>query len=237
MPQAQSFLRSLKNGAGKARIVAGALCLAAILEYVIAEAVAAMAWKNPPYNYARYYISDLGVSGPPEMSHGSMVYSPLYYVMNSAFFIEGVLAIAAALLLRKLLINKSGRVTVSTLAILHGIGMFGVAIVHGSPEMMHNPIGAVHVIGASLAIILGNTECICAGIAARRSGAPAWFKNYSVFMGVFGLLGLAALLGWHSIPFGITERISVYTIIGWDITTGIFLLGALSKLKASEAIQ
>ncbi len=219
------------------RLIAGAMCLAAIVEYVIAEAVAAIAWKNPPYNYAWYYISDLGVSGPPVTAHNSIVYSPFYYVMNSAFFIEGVLAIAAALLLRKMFITRGGRITVPVLAIIHGIGMFGVAIVHGSPETMNKPIGLVHVIGATLAIVLGNAECICAGIAARRIGAPVWFKSYSIFMGVFGLVGLVALLTFHSIPFGITERISVYSIIGWDITTGIFLLAALSRLKRDKAMN
>ena len=235
MPPIPAMLKPYQYGANKARIIAGAIALAAIIEYVIAEALTAMAWKNPPYNYAHYFISDLGVSGPPVTFQGRFIYSPIYYVMNSAFFIEGILAIASALLLRQLFTSKIGRITLPLLAVLHGIGMFGVAIVHGSPDTMDKPIGAVHVIGASLAIILGNVECICAGIAARRIGAPQWYKNYSVFMGVFGLLGLVALLTLHSIPPGITERISVYSIIGWDITTGVFLLVALNRLMVGEA--
>jgi len=213
-----------ENGTRETRFVAGAIALILIAEYSIAETVTALAWKNPVYSYARNYISDLGVSGPGVVFEGRMINSPIYWVMNTAFAIEGILAVMAAILLRPLFSTKKWRITIPLLAIVHGIGIITVAIVHGSPEAFHERIGILHVIGAFLAIVAGNIECMCAGIAAKRSGAPGWFTTYSIFLGVLGLVGLIFLAVVKSIPPGITERISVDTIILWDITTGIFLL-------------
>jgi hypothetical membrane protein len=232
MPYTTGILTTYqKNGLSKTRLLAGAIALAAIVEYVIGEGLTALAWKNPVYSYIHYYISDLGVEGPPTVFQGRHIYSPIYWVVNTGFAVEGVLAIAAALLLRPLFSQKKWRFTLPLLAVIHGVGIIMVAIVHGSPGEMNKPIGILHVIGAAMAIIFGNIECICAGIAARQNGAPLWYKSYSIFMGLLGIAGLLTLIMLHSIPPGITERISVYTIIFWDITTGVFLLAGIKKLK------
>jgi hypothetical membrane protein len=215
----------------KTRFVLGGIALVCIAEYVITEAISASAWTDPTYSYARNFISDLGVSGGPLIFEGRNINSPIYWLMNSGFMVEGLLILTAAILLNPLFVSKASRTTVVTLALIHCIGMLMVAIVHGSPEAMHKPIGILHVIGAFLAIVLGNTQCICSGVAAFRAGAPAWFKTYSTGMGVLGILGLIALAGIKAIPPGITERLSVYTIIFWDITAGIFLLISIKKAK------
>jgi len=225
-----------KNGFSKTRLLAGAIALAAIVEYVIGEGLTALAWRNPVYSYTRNYISDLGVSGPPVTFQGRLIYSPVYWVVNTGFIIEGVLAITAALLLRPLLSSKRWRFTLPMFAIIHGAGIIMVAIVHGSPGEMNKPIGILHVIGAAMAIIFGNIQCICTGIAARQNGAALWYKSYSIFMGLLGFAGLIGLIMLHSIPPGITERISVYTIIFWDITTGIFLLAGINRLKWAAGV-
>jgi len=226
-----------KNGISKTRLLTGAIALAAIVEYLIGEGITALAWKNPVYSYIHYYISDLGVEGPPTVFQGRHIYSPIYWVVNTGFAVEGVLAIAAALLLRPLFSSKKWRFTLPLFAIIHGVGIIMVAIVHGSPGEMNKPIGILHVIGAAMAIIFGNLACICTGIAARQNGAPQWFKSYSIFMGLLGFAGLLALMMLHSIPPGITERISVYTIIFWNITTGVFLLVGINRLKRGAGVS
>jgi hypothetical membrane protein len=237
MPVTTAFLSSYKRKAGsKTRLIAGAIALAAIVEYVIGEGITALAWKNPVYSYVHYFISDLGVSGTPVVFQGRHIYSPIYWVINTGFIIEGVLAIVAALLLRPLFSSKTWRFTLLLFAFIHGIGIIMVAIVHGSPATMNKPIGILHVIGAAMAIIFGNIECICTGIAARQNGAPQWFKSYSIFMGLLGFAGLLALFMLRTIPPGITERISVYTIIFWDVTTGVVLMAGLRRVKAGAEV-
>jgi len=230
---AKKVTAGLYRGKGPYRslFIAGAVAFVLIIEYSVTEAITALAWKNPVYSYVHNFISDLGVSGPPVIFEGRHIYSPWYWLMNTGFIIEGILAVTAAFLLRPLLTSKASRITIISLALLHGAGMFMVAIVHGSPGTLHARIGIVHVIGASLAIILGNVECIWAGVAAAKSGAPHWYQWYSIFLGTLGLAGLFFLLGVRSIPPGITERISVNTIICWDVTTGIFLLAGIKSSK------
>ncbi|MDB5018618.1 MAG: hypothetical protein JWQ84_3450, partial [Mucilaginibacter sp.] len=105
----------------KSRLIAGAIALIMITEYLLAEAVTALAWKNPVYNYAHNFISDLGVSGPAVQFQGRMINSPIYWLMNTGFIIEGILAVMAAFLLRYLL-TGTWRIIIPVLAIIHGIG-------------------------------------------------------------------------------------------------------------------
>jgi hypothetical membrane protein len=206
------------------RIIWGAVALTGIIEYVITEAVTAFAWKNPAYSYVYNYISDLGVSGPPIRFSGRLIYSPWFRLMNSGFIVEGALTVLAACLLTPLLKNKKWRRIIPLLAITHALGITLVGIVHGSPTSLQEKISALHVIGAFLAIVFGNITNICMGIASWHSGAPKWYAIYSINLGILGLLSLVALATIKSIPPGITERCSVYTITVWDVSTGLLLL-------------
>jgi hypothetical membrane protein len=221
--------RLRQKRADKTRFIAGGIALVLIAEYVITEAISAAAWTAPAYSYARNFISDLGVAGGPFVYMGRTINSPIYWLMNSGFIAEGLLILMAAILLKPLLVSKRSRTTVVSLALIHCIGMLMVAIVHGSPAVIHKPIGVLHVIGAFFAIVMGNVMCICSGVAAHRSGAPGWFKSYSIFMGVLGIAGLLGLVFLKAIAPGITERLSVYTIIFWDISVGIILLVSVRK--------
>jgi hypothetical membrane protein len=215
----------------KSRLIAGGISLILIVEYLLAEAIAASVWKSPVYSYSQNFISDLGVSGGKVVLMGRVINSPLYWLMNTAFLVEGLLTLIAAFLLRPLFSSTKWRITLPLFAIIHCAGMFMVAIVHGSPQAFQQPIGILHVIGAFLAIVFGNIQCICSGIAASRSGAPGWYKSYSIFCGLLGIAALICLAVSKTVQPGISERGSVYTIILWDITTGIFLLNSIKKAK------
>ena len=86
-----------------------------------------------------------------------------------------------------------------------------------------------HTIGAFLGIIFGNIACMCVGIAASRAGAPRWFKLYSILLCTIGIGGLITLIAVPTLPPGIPERISVYTITLWQVSTGVFLLIVMLK--------
>ena len=78
---------------------AGALLVLAGIQYAVLEYVAAAAWHNPPYSYAVNFISDLGNPVPGDTFQGRVIDSPLHLVMDTAFIAQGVLFIAASVLL------------------------------------------------------------------------------------------------------------------------------------------
>jgi hypothetical membrane protein len=103
------------------RTVLGALAFVLSgIQYVTLEAIAAAAWKNPPYDYLANYISDLGVS-QAQVYDGRDVNSPLAWVMNTGFVLEGVLFVTGALLLADLFVGWA-RALFVTFAALHGVG-------------------------------------------------------------------------------------------------------------------
>jgi hypothetical membrane protein len=94
------------RGAGRAMVVAGGACWAVgVVQYAVAQIVAAEAWTRP-YSLKNNYISDLGntACGMFHVPHGTPYYvcSPSHAVMNASFIIFGVLTIAVALLLRRI---------------------------------------------------------------------------------------------------------------------------------------
>lgn len=107
--------------------VGAILLIVNAVQWVVAEAITAAAWVNPPYDYATNYISDLGVPDCGAQFQGRDLCSPLNPVMNTSFALEGVLfAVAIVLLARSL--STGRRRLVMSLAIAHGIGMVTVGL-------------------------------------------------------------------------------------------------------------
>ncbi len=169
----------------------------------------------------------------PWLFQGRLLYSPLHHVMNAGFIIEGILFVVAAFLLLPLLGGKGWRIVVPLLVVLHTIGITMVALIHASSETQDDGFLMYHTIGAFLAIVFGNLACMCAGIAASRAGAPAPFRLYSILLCIIGIGGLVTLIAVPRLPPGIPERVAVYTITLWQVSTGIFLL--IAMLKQSPA--
>src|SRR6185312_10607218 len=96
-----------------------------------------------------------------------------------------------------------------------------VGLAHASVDGASTP----HAAGAGMAIIGGNLVLLAAGRYGGRVGAPRWYTTASAAAGVAGLAGFALFLADTGIlGGGAFERISVYTIIGWEIVTGAALL-------------
>ncbi|MCM6761540.1 DUF998 domain-containing protein [Rathayibacter sp. ZW T2_19] len=190
--------------------------------YVGGEAIAAGAF--PGYSYAANYISDLGVPDV-EVYQGRTIDSPLSAVMNAAFVLQGLLYLAAAVLAARAVRARPAFVGA---AVAFAVGSALIGVVHGSAASAASGIGGLHVLGAALAIIGGNTASILAGVTARR-GAP-WYAVASIALGALGLAGLVLLridsgsAGLDLLPDGVWERIAVYAITAWQIVTGIGLL-------------
>lgn len=198
---------------------AGLLWLLAPLWYVLCEAIAASAF--PGYDYAHFYISDLGV---PEsgMFQGRMLDSQLPAVMNAGFIGTGLLfLLGLALWLGALRSRGAGAVVTTALGVVHVVGIVLVGLVPGSPTNADNGLIMFHGIGAVAAIGGGNLCAIASAGPLRFLGARRWV---GAVLGALGLLS-ATLLGLHVLlPDGVWERGAVYSFLLWQLLTGWALL-------------
>ena len=209
--------------------IGAALLPLAAIQYLVLEAIAAAAWHQPTYSYAVDFISDLGNPVPGDVFQGRTVDSPLHLVMDVAFIAQGVLFIAAALLLQPLYRGAGRRLAraLLTVAILHGIGVILVGFFHESSAALTNGVIIVHGIGAATTIVAGNVIAIIVAVNGRRLNAPTWHRILSLTLGILGLAAFVLLQADHTLYVaagGIPERIAVYTITVWEATTGIALL-------------
>src|ERR1039457_4552642 len=174
------------RGASRVVVVAGGACWAVgVIQYAVAQIVAAAAWTRP-YSLKNDYISDLGntACGMFHVPHGTSYYvcSPSHAVMNASFIIFGVLTIAGALLLQR--IWPAGRLArwALILWVLSGVGKIVVGIVPENPHIGLHLIGALNVPVESVAILLlslairRNSRVLAAiGIAAAVVGLAGSF--------------------------------------------------------------
>ncbi|MFE3953583.1 DUF998 domain-containing protein [Nocardia sp. NPDC059091] len=212
----------VQNLSGRGRF-AGALLLLAGLQYLALEYVTARAWHHPTYSYAVNFISDLGNPVAGDVFDGRTIDSPPHSVMNTAFIGQGVLFIAAALLLAT---RERRERLLFGLVIVHGAGVILVGFFHESAANQHNGVLVVHGIGAAVAIVSGNVVAILVG---TRWGIPTWLRRTSIAVGVLGLASFALLQTdrplYHAAG-GIPERGAVYTILAFELLLGTVLLAA-----------
>jgi hypothetical membrane protein len=191
------------------------------VQWVVSEAVAAAAWTSPPYSYATNYISDLGVPDCGTRYQGRTICSPDHVLMNTSFIVQGVLfAIGVVLLAVPLLTGRARRVVIA-LAGAHAVGFLLVGLFHGSPAGPAYSL-ALHVAGASVAILCANTVVIMAG-SLRSLRLPRAYRVFSIAVGALGLLS-EAFVGASTSTAGIFERGGVYSWLLWSVVTGVSLL-------------
>ncbi|MBJ7289673.1 DUF998 domain-containing protein [Williamsia sp.] len=201
------------------RLAAWAWLIGGIV-YFLTEAVAAV--RYPDYSYSRDYISALGVPNT----------SPSAVLMNlGAFVVHGILFAAGGILLVRAIGRTSrGRTAFVVLTVINGVGNVGVGVFHAGASPLHG-------FGALLAIVGGNAAMIVAGRVFAEIGAPRWYCVASRVAGVIGIASFVALLAIAGADTGLegaVERGAVYSIIGWDIVTGLVLLLVLPGRRAAQ---
>ena len=184
--------------------------------YVLSEAIAAAAWTSPRYSYLYNYISDLGVP-VPQTYDGRVVNSPLAWVMNTGFILEGVLFVMGAVLLADLFVGLRRHLFVA-FALAHGAGIVLVGLVHETADA-----GQLHFGGALASIIFGNLTALLVGVSWRRLGLRGWFGMLCIVLPLLGLASeLVLVLGVFGVQLdGLWERGGVYSITLFEIGLGI----------------
>lgn len=205
---------------------AAAVWIAAGLGYILLEAIAAAGFRHH-YSYAHNLISDLGVTSRG-MFQGRTIDSPLAYLMNTAFYLQGSLFLVGALLMVRAFENRRGALFL-TLAATNAVGNFLVATVHSGPIAQADGTTWVHDTGALLAIVGGNAAILAGSSIVRNVSAP-WYRGVSVGLAVLGLLSFMLLViglkiaAINVLPPAVCERCSVYSIIAWQMFTAAHLL-------------
>jgi hypothetical protein len=212
------------------RLVVGgaALWIVAAAAYLGSEAIAAAAFL-PAYSYAHNYISDLGITVSTTIA-GRVVDSPRAALINTAFYVQGGLFLAGAALVALGLRSRRPALFVS-FAVLNGAGNALVATVHGGPASAAGGPAWVHSAGALLAIVGGNAAVLAGSKLIADAGGPRPYRAVSIGIGVLGLLSLLML--WVDsldlLPDAVWERASVYSIIGWQLLSGLVLLTCATR--------
>jgi hypothetical membrane protein len=202
-------------------LLVGAIVLVVnTVQWVVAEAVVAAAWTDPPYSYNANYISDLGVPDCGTQFQGREICSPLHAAMNAAFIAEGVLFATGVLLLARLVGGRARRVIVA-LALAHGVGLVLVGLFHGSQDGPSAGL-VVHVSAAAVGILCANTLAIVVG-SLRGIALPAAYRRFSIAIGVLGILS-ETLVSVSAGTAGLFERGGVYSWLLWGLVTGALLL-------------
>jgi hypothetical membrane protein len=201
--------------------VAASLWISAAVIFIVLEAIAAAA--IPTYSYTAKYISVLGV---PE-------WSPRATLMNCGFYLQGALFLAGCLIaVRTIRPGWTGAVFLMLTA-ANAAGNFLVGYVHGFSPLWNDGYEWLHGLGAFLAIGGGNAAVIVGSVVVGRVAAR-WYRPIGVMIGVAGLV-VAAMLQTYArwaVDFthiGLVERACVYTILAWQVLTGIVLLARASE--------
>jgi hypothetical membrane protein len=194
------------------RVSAAFAWLSAGFAYLTLEAVAAAAFR-PHYSYTDDLISDLGIPSDD---------SPLAWLMNTAFGVQGSLFLVGAILtVRAIAPRKAGLFV--TLAAANAVGNLLIAAFHSGPAARAEGTAWVHAIGAVLAIVGGN-----AAILAGSRIVSGWHRKVSVALGAFGLLSFVLfvieLKASSALPLGVWERCSVYSITAWQLFAAAWLV-------------
>jgi hypothetical membrane protein len=201
-------LANVDGGVRSAR-AASVIWLVGAFVFLATEAIAAA--SVPGYSYVTDYISDLGVRA----------------VMNIGFMLHGTLFLLGAIVIsRSLMVWIGWGFVLATAA-----NAIGNVLVGSFRSGVSQTAGGVpwHVIGASMAIVGGNIAVIIAGFGSRRVGASRLYRRVSVAIGIFGIACVVTLMldganGFRVLPAGVVERGSVYTVVAWELMTGVAIL-------------
>ncbi len=194
--------------------LAGPLLWFSSVQFFIIQAIVALSWHTPLYDWRLNAISDLGAVGCGVFDE-RYVCSPSHLLMNGSLVALGLSMAVGSLLLYSQL--QKSRVGFSLMAVA-GIGAILVGLF---PE---DSIYWAHVIGQDLAFVFGNIALIVFGFTLRST---ALFRWYTVASGVIALIALILFLSHYRffLELGGMERVVAYPLLIWlTVTGGAFVM-------------
>ena len=216
------------------------LWLVGVVQFLVAQAVAQIAWDlhpgNPAYSLTQNYISDYGAVHCGELA-GRFVCSPLYYVFDASIVVMGLLLVVGVLLMPTAFPARSSRRVGLGLLVLAQIGAIGVGL---SPEDVNI---TVHALSALLAFVAANLALLVLALVMFRDTRWDGYRAYTFLSGLVGLVALGLFAagaydwggGWHQWGVGGMERLAVAPVLLWAILVSVHLLRLPSFAPRSAA--
>ncbi|RDV11190.1 DUF998 domain-containing protein [Arthrobacter sp. RT-1] len=207
----------------------GAWSVLSVLQYFAAEAAVIGAWAGPrPYDLRTGYISDLGAINCG-IYDGREVCSPLSWLMNASFVVQGLGMLLGALLLSSGLLCVAARAGVRVqpgqrkpwlaavwVRVLAGTAGAGTVIVGLVPE----DVGSFwHFAGAVMYFLAGAVALLVLGTLWLRKSGMAWFIL------VCGGVSLAALATGALTGMDVPEPGTLERLMGYPVTVGMAAAG------------
>ena len=190
--------------------VAGIVFVFGSIYYILAVAISATFFNASLLNtYLFHTISELGIP------NGN---SPLFWLMNSAFFIIGLtLLFGNFYRFKDYIINH--KLICYILTVITSLGVIIVALIHGG-----NPLtSGYHTLGAVMAILGGNVLLVLISRSMEEFGT---YQKTTLALGVIGLIVFWVMFfNMANMYMPVFERLSVYTLIIWCFLIGVYLIG------------
>lgn len=207
----------------------GAWSVLSVLQYFVAEAAVIDAWAGPqPYNRRTGYISDLGAL-QCGLHAGRGVCSPLNWLMNASFVVQGLGLLLGALLLTSGLLCVAARrgarvqpgrrrpwLAAVGVRLLTGAAGAGTVVVGLVPE---DAGSGWHFTGALTYFIAGALALLLLGGLWLRQTPMAWFVL------VCGVVSLAALVTGGLTRMHVPEPGTLERLMGYPVTVGMAAAG------------
>ncbi len=207
----------------------GAWAVLSVLQYFLAEAVVAVAWAGPrPYDLRTGYISDLGALHCGIYS-GRNVCSPLNWLMNASFVVQGLGLLVGAVLLTSGLLRVAARpdarvdwrsrepwLAATAVRLLTGAAGAGTVVVGLVPEDLGSPW---HYWGAIVYFVSGAAALLVLGVLWLRKTPMAWFLL------VCGGVSLAATATGGLTRMMVPEPGTLERLMGYPNTVGMAAAG------------
>lgn len=188
--------------------LSGIVFLFGSVYYLISEFISAIYFNDLLANtYIYHTISELGI---PNYN------SPLFFLMNSAFILIGLTVLIGNFSnLKKHIVKNNNLFYILTF--ITAIGVIIVGLIHGG-----NPLtSGYHTLGAIMAILGGNILLI---ITSKSMDNFEIYHKITFVLGIFGVLVFWIMcLNINNVYMPVFERLSVYTLIIWNLMTGIYL--------------
>ncbi|MCO4239086.1 DUF998 domain-containing protein [Pseudarthrobacter sp. MDT3-28] len=207
----------------------GAWSVLSVLQYFVAEAAVIGAWGGPqPYDRRTGYISDLGALHCG-IYDGRDVCSPLHWLMNASFVVQGLGMLLGALLLGSGLLCVAARAgarvqpgrrkpwqAAVAVRVLTGAAGAGTMIVGLVPEDVGS---GWHFVGALMYFLAGALALLLLGVLWLRQTPLGWFVL------VCGLVSLAALVTGGLTGLDVPEPGTLERLMGYPVTVGVAAAG------------
>ena len=207
----------------------GAWAILSVLQYFAAEAAVAMAWSGPrPYDLRTGYISDLGALHCGTFS-GRDVCSPLNWLMNASFVVQGLGLLVGAVMLTSGLLRVGARpgtrvgwgrrgpwLAAAAVRRLTGAAGAGTVVVGLVPEDAGSPW---HYAGAVTYFVTGGAALLVLGLLWLRKTGMAWF------LVACGGVSLAAVATGGLTRMMVPEPGTLERLMGYPVTVGMAAAG------------